>query len=177
MYGNSKNHKSLVILTVIDSTNCHWWLLSEKHFCNTHGLSITQILIWKVISSPAPDLQPAEYVLICSLYYYYINYWEVRGQSHSSFLFRVRRASAFAPEPLSSPAGLPIKSHHPCSTAIHCSPPQRQNILEMMSRATSVNNGSSECMSSLWPLTISLVPQCILWANAAVKPMTIDRYE
>lgn len=29
---NSKNHKSSVILTVIDSTNCHWWLLSEKHF-------------------------------------------------------------------------------------------------------------------------------------------------
>lgn len=54
---NSKNHKNLVILTVCD---CYL----KSTFCNTHGLSITQILIWEVISSPAPDLQPAEYVLI-----------------------------------------------------------------------------------------------------------------
>lgn len=56
--------------------------------------------------------------------------WEVKAIAASCFgrgvLLRL------PPSHYQALLGFSIKSHHPCSTAIHCSPAQRQNILEMM---------------------------------------------
>lgn len=62
---------------------------------------------------------------------------QVWGQSHTSFLFRDRRALCLPQSHHQVLLGFQIKSHHPFSTATHCPPPQRRNILEIMPGGTS----------------------------------------
>lgn len=173
--GNSKNHKILLFLlsliVQIATGDCYLKSTFATHM---------DYPLHKSWSGKSYPLQLQIYSLLNMCWYAaciiisITGKWEVKTVAASCFGWGV--LLRLPPSHYQALLGFSIKSHHPCSTAIHCFPPQRQNILEMMPRATSVNNGSSECMSSLWPLTISLVPQYILWVNAAVKPMTIDRY-
>lgn len=153
---HSNNHKSSVIVIDFDSTNCPGDCNLKSTFA-TH-MDYPLYKSWSGKPYP-PQLQIYSLLNMCWYAACIITSitGQVRGQSHTSFLLRDRRALCLPQSHYQVLLGFQIKSHHPFSTATHCPPPQRSKYIRNDAWRNLKNNGSSERMSSRWTLTISLV--------------------